>query len=83
MDDQDDIKCPPVLKLNYLFSCLTNKAKMAVMGLDIEGASYLAIKNLKSEFGNDRAVRKSLYNELQYLKLPSESDEDLSRFVDH
>lgn len=56
---------------------------MAVMGLRIEGASYpVAIKILKSEFGNERAVKESLYNELQYLKPPSESDQDLCRFVD-
>ncbi|KAI1696533.1 hypothetical protein DdX_18997 [Ditylenchus destructor] len=55
----DDNIMPPVLKLNYLFECLSGKSHS---GLPVEDSSYdTAITILDSVFGNSLAIKEYFF----------------------
>ncbi|KAI1720448.1 hypothetical protein DdX_04678 [Ditylenchus destructor] len=70
-------------KLILLKSALGGEAKSAVAQVSGDGAGYDdAIKILKDEFGNERAIKKNLYYKLQTIRPAQDHRLDLRRFID-
>ncbi|KAL3989577.1 hypothetical protein ACH3XW_28240 [Acanthocheilonema viteae] len=60
---------PDIQKLNYLFVCLKAEALQAIRDYDITPENYDVIRNvLTQKFGQIQLIKKSLYNELHFIK---------------
>ncbi|VDN01123.1 unnamed protein product, partial [Onchocerca ochengi] len=60
---------PNIQKLNYLIACLKGDALQAVRGYDITPENYDVIRKVLTEkFGQSHTIKRSLYNELHWIK---------------
>ncbi|KAI1710019.1 hypothetical protein DdX_11031 [Ditylenchus destructor] len=82
--DVDSMELADSSKMDILLNeCLKDKARRAVAHFSLDESQYpKIISYLKSEFGNDLALKESLIHSLRTLKPTTGKRDDLRRFVD-